>query len=250
VVVPASQAIPAAGPHETVDITSSTTKPNTSTGLGYAATYHGLSGPQSDPPALRRLVITLPAGARVDTSVPGQCTASDAELMLVGEGACPSSSRVGTGMATANVTGLGTMSLNTVLFNAKDQQLELVESGGHPAGVIHTYIHGTTLDGPVPTCLTGGQPPGGCPFDEVTLLANHLASIPISIGPRNYGTTPPTCPRSRRWSGQVTFYYADGSVDAVAVQQPCAVPVPSKRPTQVHRSKHRHRRRHHVATPA
>jgi hypothetical protein len=151
--------------------------------------------------------------------------------MLMGESACPAGSRVGTGMATAKITGLGTMTFNTVLFNAKDQQIELVESGGRAAGVVHTYVHGLTLDGPVPTCLTGGQPPSGCPFDEVTLLSNHLASLPISVGrgshKRNYGTTPPTCPRARKWVSRLTLSYADGSIDKVTASQACT---PARKP--------------------
>jgi len=227
VLAPAALAGPASGPHETVAVASSTMKPNSSTGFSYAATYHGLSGPHSDPPALRHLVIQLPAGTRIDTSVPGQCNVSDADLMLMGEAACPANAKVGTGMATAKLTGLGTMTFNTVLYNARGQQLELVESGGRVMGIAHTYVHGTTLDGPVPTCFTGGQPPSGCPFDEVALLSNHLASVPISTGRgrgrRSYGMTPPSCPSSHRWKGAVTFFYGDGSADRVTVYQRCTL---------------------------
>jgi hypothetical protein len=233
----------AVGRHESVDIGATTSVPNASTGFRYAARYHAAGDPHGDPPALRRLVIKLPAGTRIDTSVPGRCTASDAEIMLIGASACPPSSRVGSGQATAKVVGLGTGTYDTVLYNARDQQIEVVESGNQVVGVVHTYVHGTTLDGPVPTCITGGQPPAGCPFDEVTLLANHLASVPISggkgAGRRNYATTPKTCPRSGRWSGSVTFYYADGSVDTVGGYQPCRRPT-----TKPHRrllAKHTHR---------
>src|SRR2546421_12114942 len=76
-------AIPGSGPHETVDVTTSTKQPNISAGFGYAATYHAAGNPDADPPALRHLVIQLPSGTRIDTSVPGQCTASDIEIKLV-----------------------------------------------------------------------------------------------------------------------------------------------------------------------
>lgn len=222
----ALSAIPASGPHETVDMWSSTTLPNASSALGYAARYHGANDPHGDPPALRRLVIGLPPGTRIDTSVPGRCTASDDELVLVGESACPPSARIGTGQATVKQVGLGSATYDTVLYNAKDQMLELVKSGDRVVGVVHTYVHGTTLDGPIPTCVGGGQPPSGCPFDELTLLSNHLQVLPISAGhgraKRNYGTTPPSCPPSARWRAHVTLYYADGSVDKLVVQAPCS----------------------------
>jgi hypothetical protein len=112
-----------------------------------------------------------------------------------------------------------------VLYNSKHQLLELVKSGDAVISVVHTYIHGTTLHGPVPTCLTGGQPPSGCPFDQVTLLSNHLLVRRISVGHgsarRSYGTTPPTCPRSGRWRARVTLYYGDGSRDTVKPKARC-----------------------------
>ncbi len=214
---------PVSGPHETVLISTTTERPGASAGFGYAASYHGGT--------LRRLVIVLPRGTRSDTSVPGQCTASDMEIMLLGESACPASARVGSGQATIEQFGLGQATYDSVLYNAAGQQLELVESGGRVISVVHTYVHGRTLDGPVPTCVTGGNPPNGCPFDEVSLISNHLQTVPISAGGRNYGTTPPTCPRSRVWKGRLRFYYADGSVDRLVYHVPC-------RPTRLRRTPH------------
>jgi hypothetical protein len=219
---PAASAIPGYGPHSTVDGTTTTTQPNSSAGLGYAARYHAANDPDGDPPALRHLTIELPPGSRSDTSVPGRCAASDMQIMLQGESACPPSARVGSGEATLKQLGAGVSTYPTVLYNAEDQQLELVMSGDRVVAVVHTYIHGTTLEGPVPTCITGGNPPDGCPFDQLTLLANHLETVPISRGGRNYGTTPPTCPKSGRWRTRVKLYFGDGSVDDVITEAPCS----------------------------
>jgi hypothetical protein len=223
-------AIPDSGPHETVDMWSSTPKPNASSALGYWAGYHAAGDPDADPPPLRRLTIQLPAGTRIDTSVPPRCTASDLELRLAGESACPPSAWLGRGAATIRQPGLGVATYDTVLYNAEDQLLELVKSGDQVVGVVHTYVHGTTLDGPIPTCLTGGQPPDGCPFDQFTLLANHLQVNAMSVGTgitrRNYGTTPATCPPTHTWQVRVTFSFADGSVDSVTPRAPC-IPAPS-----------------------
>jgi hypothetical protein len=116
------------------------------------------------------------------------------------------------------------MTFNTTLFNAPNEQIELVESGSSfgSYGVVRTFVHGNTLDGPVPTCLTGGNPPTGCPSDQVILLNNHLATPPITAGGRSYGTTPATCPRSGKWQGPVAFYYGDGTVETLQFQTPCA----------------------------
>src|SRR5947209_1826309 len=166
----AANAIPSSGAHETVDMWSSTTQPNASAALGYSARYHSAGDPSADPPPLRRLVIELPVGTRIDTSVPDRCTASDAEIKLFGESACPRSARVGSGQATVRQLGLGVQTYDTVLYNADHDLLELVKSSDEVVGVVHTYVRGTTLDGPIPTCLTGGQPPDGCPFDQLTIL--------------------------------------------------------------------------------
>lgn len=201
------------GPHETVRITTTTGRPNHSAGFGYAASYHGGT--------LRRLVIVLPPGTRTNTGVPGQCTASDVEIMMVGPSACPTSARIGTGQVTVEQFGLGHATYQSVLYNAPGQQLELVESGTRVIGVAHTYVHGTTLDGPIPTCATGGQPPRGCPSDQLALVSNHLQTVPVTKARRNYGTTPPTCPRSGTWTGHLRFYYADGSIDRLTYHVPC-----------------------------
>jgi hypothetical protein len=242
----AARAIPSSGPHETVDIWSTTKTPGTAAGIGYSGRYHAVGDPHADPPALRRLVIQLPPGTRIDTAVPGRCTASDMEIMLQGEPACPPNARVGKGEATVRQFGLGVSTYPTVLYNAKDDLLELIKSGDRVVGVVHTYVRGTTLDGPVPTCIGGGQPPASCPFDQLTLLSNSLQTVRLSVGHgaarRNYGTTPPVCPASRRWVTPVTLYYADGSVDRVTPRAPCTKP-------KQHRKK-RHSRRRSSSTRA
>jgi hypothetical protein len=216
----------AGGPHEKVDISATTTKPGASTGFDWTATYHGSAGPRQDPPALRHLKIKLPRGTRYDTSVPGRCTATDKELMLLGQAACPASSRIGRSRATLKVLGGSPATYEGADFNADNQLIELFESGGRPLGVIRTYARGRILKGPVPTCLSGGDPPSGCPSDQMVLLANQITIQPLSTGHRtarrNLATTPPTCPRSGRWRTPVRFAYSDGSVDRVVTRQPCS----------------------------
>jgi hypothetical protein len=223
----AALAIPGSGPHETVDITLSSAASGASAGLTYVATYHAAGDPQGLPPALRRIVIVGPPGAGGDTSVPGRCDASDTQLKLMGEAACPPDSRVGSGVVTVRATTSSQPeTYDTTLFNADHQQIELVKFGAGGIGVARSSINGTTIDGTVPTCITGGQPPSGCPSDEVEILSQRLTTTPLSVGAgtsrRDYLTTPPTCPATGRWQTHVTFYYADGSVETVVTEELCA----------------------------
>jgi hypothetical protein len=240
----AAGATPVSGPHETVELTTSTTLPGASAALGYAARYHAAGDPSADPPALRHLWIELPPGTRIDTSVPPRCAASDFELQMRGESACPPAARIGAGQATVKQPGLGVATYDTVIYNADHDMLELVKSGDAVLAVVHTYVHGTTLEGPIPTCLTGGTAPDGCPFDQLILLANHLRVVPVSVGGRNYGTTPPTCPAGF-WEGRVTFAYGDGSVDRVTASAPCARPRPRRVAHRRRRARHRRCRTSH-----
>ena len=230
------------GPHETVRLAATTTKPGASSGFVYAARYHAANHPSGDPPPVRRLVFDLPRGSRIDTTVLPRCTATDMELKLAGEGACPAGARIGAGAATIKAIGLGTATYKTVVYNAPNDMLELVKSGDRVMAVVHTYIHGTRLDGPVPTCLSGGDPPDGCPFDQIRLLANHLSVRAITVGRgrtrRRYGTTPRTCPRrTRRWSARIAVRYSDGSIDRLLTRGRC-----KPRRARVKRWSHRGRR--------
>jgi hypothetical protein len=220
-----ASANPGRGPHERVRISATTTKPGASTGFKWVASYHGASEPHGDPPALRHLAIRLPRGTRYDTSVPGRCGASDQELLALGEAACPASSRIGRSEASLMVLGGGPMTYEGTDFNADHQLIELFEANGRPVGVIRTHARGRMLRGPVPTCLTGGDPPSGCPSDQMVLLSNTIDIGALTKGHantrRNFATTPSRCPRSGHWRTHVRFDYADGSVDRILTRQPC-----------------------------
>jgi len=224
---PASaSAMPSSGPRETVDIQISTARPGASASFTYTATYHAANDPHADPPALRRIVIRPPKGTRIDTTVRPECRATDSDFKNQGDAACPSASRIGAGWVKLKTLGLLTGIFDTTIYNAPRQQAEIAQSGGHTFGVARTYVRADgSADGPVPTCLTGGSPPQGCPFDQVALLSQSLTTRALSTGHgarrRNYLTTQKTCPRSRRWRTPVTLYYADGTVETVVTHQPC-----------------------------
>ena len=221
---PAS-AKPGSGPHETVDITSTTTHPRAAAGFNWHATFRNPANPHADPPALRRLVIEGPPGTKTDTSAIARCRASDTELRQKGESACPANTRYGYGKVTVRIFGVIESTLDSVVFNADHAQIELFKFMGGSGGFRRGVVRGRSIDAPVPTCLLGGQPPKDCPFDQVVVLSNELHTLAVGSGKgrhrRNLLTAPGSCPRSRWWKTHVTFDYADGSADRVVTKQRC-----------------------------
>jgi hypothetical protein len=252
---------PGSGPRETVDQGFTTTQPNSPTGQTYSGVYHAAGDPQGNPPYLRRMVFYPPAGMHYDTSVPGQCSASDAELQLRGPDACPPDSRLG----DATVEGLFFVPFSDSivfdhyqhhvdLMNNANEQILLVQSEGF------TVVRGRLQpDGSwefdTPTCFPA--PPTGQCADDYILQLKTSSSIPAytkTVAGRllSYITTPPTCPASGLWQTTIRFWWADGSTDTVVSNEPCARPAgqaasrPSTRRTLTrhghrHRASHRHR---------
>ena len=167
-------------------------------------------------------MIEAPAGSRLDTSVPGRCTATDEELKQRGEAACPSASRIGSGTADIKPMLFPTISYTSAFFNDANEQVELFTADPPaPPVVVHGFIRGNILDSPIPTCLNGGFAPRDCPSDQVALKGN-VVDIPVyTRGGRSYFTTPPRCPASRRWRSPISFHYGDGSVERLVTEQPC-----------------------------
>ena len=217
---PPAAALPASGSRATVDVELTTTHPGTATGLRYRSTIRPAADGQ--PPALRRLVVGLPAGARVDTGVPGRCTASDQELRMRGDGICPPDSLVGTGSAEIAVVGLGRQRFVVRAFNDDGQQNQTVKQGEMVSAVVRGVFTDEGLDARIPTCITGGQPPEGCPFDQARLVQSELVVPPLVVAGRSYFTTPETCPPSRRWRSSIVMTYADGVTERLVTEQPCS----------------------------
>src|SRR5689334_22101084 len=51
------------------------------------------------PPVVRKLKVTLPKGARIDTLALPRCATSDAELKKQGDAGCPAKTKLGSGTA-------------------------------------------------------------------------------------------------------------------------------------------------------
>src|SRR4051794_16462721 len=229
VLVPtAAPAAAGTGPRETVEIKNSTSAPGSPVGVTYTATFRNPSNPSGTPPSLRRLVLLAPSGAQVDTSVPARCTATDADLKRKGEAACPPASRIGHGTADVKPVGFPAIHYDTVVFNAENQQVELLKGRGPsaPAAVVRGYFRGRTFDSPIPTCLNGGSVPKDCPFDQVTLLRNTVVTPAYSRGGRGYPAPPPPCPPSRGKRGRGSLFFWGRAGGTGAPTQPSTPPPP------------------------
>lgn len=210
----------ASGPHEVVESTLTTTRPDTPAGTHYVGRYHAAGDPSADPPYMRRMVSDNPAGMRFDTSVPELCQAGDLELAVRGPEACPAASRIGFGTADGQFLGFPPTTLDVDVFNNAGQQILVARSPG-----VATVARGTIHpDGAVefasPTCYPALNPPG-CPVDNTVQLGSDITFPPLVRDGRSYLTTPPTCPKSRTWPTPITFWWADGTVDTVVIEHPC-----------------------------
>jgi hypothetical protein len=221
----AVQAAPVDFPRGTVDWNFSTGQPGAPAGIAFSGVFHAAGDPKGDPPYLRRMVQNPPAGMRIDTTVPDQCTASDAELAVRGPDACPGS-RLGGGTVEGVIYEpfrhdfvFDHFQHPLDVLNGANEQILLVHSEGY------TVVRGQvrpdgSLDFDIPSCFPK-PPAGGCLDDYVLELKSSTVLPPFTRGGRSYMTTPPACPPTGAWASTVRLWWSDGSADSVATRQPC-----------------------------
>lgn len=197
-------------------------KPGSSTGTMLEIDYINPKDPQAKPPAVRRVVLTLPRGARFDTSVPGICKASDGQLMALGEAACPADSQVGTGKVTVDsgFPGPGRfVDADVTFFNNTDQLIYL--NTVHDTAV-RTVIRARVTRRRVITNagMLPGTPPDGGAIDT-TQTSDPPLTGRVDGHKRNYITTPKHCPPGGKWTSKLRFTYADGVTQTVKSRIRC-----------------------------
>jgi hypothetical protein len=199
-----------------------------STGTRLAIDYVNPAHPKAKPYAVERTVTHLQRGTQIDTSVPGQCQASDAALMAEGAAACPDGSRVGSGEITLDTGFPGSLrrlEFNVTLFNNDSQLIFLLEpkSGPMSRSVSRATVQGRTIISEVPP-IPGGPPDG---FTAIKRVSVHTHGVTVGSGAdrRMYTRTPSFCPASG-WRNRTIFTYRDGEVEKVASPSPCTGPPP------------------------
>jgi len=198
-------------------------KPGQGTAEKFKFDYVNPDDPQGKPPAVERVVTKLPPGGRFDASVPGSCTASDAELMAQGAAACPDDSLIGGGVVTVD-TGLpepGRFVTADIVFanNEDDPQGEFIYINTvRDAPLARTVIRADVKGGKTITegGMLPGTPPDGGSIDTVDLDVDS-----ISKGGDNYITTPNRCGKRGNWITRVRFFYPDDVSQAVRTVNPC-----------------------------
>jgi hypothetical protein len=211
----------AAGPggsRQTANLVFGEQRPGVASGYSVDIDYVNPDDPSAKPPAVRQVVETLASGARFDTSAPQLCTASDAQLMLLGESACPPGSKVGEGVVTVDtgIPGPGRfVTADVDFFNNTDQLIYLnTVRGTNARTVIRATVGANQVVTDAP--MLPGTPPDGGAIDTV-----HVRFPRLVRDGRAYVTTPPNCPPGRVWINQISFTYADGVTQTVQSPSPC-----------------------------
>src|SRR2546423_3613723 len=97
VVTPPGEAMAGTSPAGEFQLTFTSRQPSTATGMILHEVFLNPSNWAAKPSPVRRTVLQLPHGSVLDGAAIPACTASDAELMLLGPGGCPAASRIGQG---------------------------------------------------------------------------------------------------------------------------------------------------------
>ena len=168
-------------------------------------------------------MIHLPDGLRFDTTAVPQCTASDAEIQVLGTNACPSDSELTVGSFSA-ITGFGPpidpLKGEDHVFNGRNQFIEIITAPGTPISPVvdHLTISGSTLTAHPPAA------PGGPPDGQGAVRSLDFRFPARTAGPKSLVTTPPECPNSKLWTTTATF----GST--VTSTTPCERPADQPQP--------------------
>ncbi|HEX8646611.1 MAG TPA: hypothetical protein VF715_06895 [Thermoleophilaceae bacterium] len=194
--------------------------PGASTGIDTQIVYKHPGDPNAKPPAVRQEVFTFPVGTRFDDSAVPDCTASEVELRLQPDTACPKETWIGSGHGNTSMTGFPGAGETPIVVNA-------FEYGGGAFRVV-----GGPEQYPVRSVVTGRREGrvttvnvpashGGPPDGETALRRVRNIFPARSSGRRAYVRTPRRCPSSGVWTFKARLTFADGGVERNVHRMPC-----------------------------
>jgi hypothetical protein len=189
--------------------------PGADSGAHVLVVYSDPGAPNQKPKVAREVTIVYPRGTRLDPSRRPRCHATDAQLRQQGRAACPASTQLGIGQVEVT-SGIGPpMELDEATFNAPGEFIEVITLKGTNVvvAVVRERVHGrTATTKPPPSCIPPGQPPSCAPFGEFAVTRFEVFAPPNGIPVRRSTLVlPPTCPRSRFWTFEMRFRFADGT---------------------------------------
>jgi hypothetical protein len=205
-----------AGPRADYRQTFTTAVPGASTGMDAQILYKHPDDPEAKPIPVRQEVFTFPRGTGFDNDVVADCEATEIQLTLQGESACPPESRIGAGDGTLMTGFGGEAAMEVDAFDAGDGVLILA---GSKDPEIRMATH-ARRDGRVVT-VDVPRSPGGPPDGESAIRRVHNVFDAFSDGDSAYLRTPRVCPRSGVWTFHAKFTFADGAVEENTHAMPC-----------------------------
>jgi hypothetical protein len=200
----------AAEPTASVDYrdTFTTKTPGAPSGRVFHDEFFNAGDRSAKPPPVHHIHIQLPHGALFNWHAVPLCTASDAELMAMGEAACSPFSKVGSEVYTFDTGAPGPNRFVTSDISFLNNANELIILSRERQTGTRVSTRGKlgrdTFDFDLPP-LPGTPPDGGADKRED-------AKYPVTIGPsgKAWLTTPRTCPRSRRWTFRADYTFSSG----------------------------------------
>jgi hypothetical protein len=180
-------------------------------------------GPGGKPKPEAKGVFELPAGSRINENAIPTCFASDPELQVEGDAACPVGSGIGPGAITL-LTGLGSpvdpVFLDDQWFHGPGQIFALITPRGlpRPITVNRVKIEGASF------VASPSLPPGYPPSTKTVPKQSDQTIDQRVSAAGSFLTTPPICPDNGKWIAHGTVIYDDGSVDRATSVTPCNQP--------------------------
>lgn len=222
VVLLGGPAAAAGPPRQFGRITFTATLPDKPTGLVLDLHFRNPEDPKLKPHTATTMIVRAPAAGLIDTSVPTQCHASDAQLMLEGPAGCPAASKVGSGLAVSDTGGGGPFprySEATISnFNNRNEVIGVAEVKSIPLlkPVDRTKIQGRKSTTHYP--LFPGLPP---PDPYTPFKSLHVVFARYVRHGRPYMRTPRACPTAGYWTFTAEVTYADGVKQSLVSRSRC-----------------------------
>jgi hypothetical protein len=189
------------------------------TGIAFEVEFGDPDAANGLPAGLKDFKISMPKGAKIDPAGATQCKTSSEDLMTKGAAACPASSRIGTGKATAT-DGTTTVNVEGFVFNekagGKNAWLFVFLINDAYAAAFDAPVKGNTLSA---KGLTGAVPGGLL----VTKFSGTIAKRSKGKGKKKHVliSAPTVCPKSKTWTNKATFTFLDGSKDTTSSGSSC-----------------------------
>jgi hypothetical protein len=190
-----------------------------STGIAFKVEFGDPDAPNGLPSGLKEFKITMHKGSKIDPAGATQCKTTAEDLMSKAAAACPASSRIGKGKATAT-NGSAVVDVDGFIFNekvgGKNAFLFLFLINNAYAAAFDAPVKGNTISA---KGLTGAVPGGLL----VTKFSGRIDKHSKGRGKRRHVliTAPSACPKSKKWTNKASFVFVDGDRDAASSTSPC-----------------------------